>query len=451
MPAETTKWWHNILLGLAIICAGGGVFWYFWDFERSGEESREIWFVFAALYNAGGKWLASGAFVIIGVAVCAYGLIKAIRGGLSGTPTTNRAAGKTTTSRQGWIPTSADEDRGPRPVDEYIENAIKDLASVLGIKEPVAADHFVERVKAGQIEECIDDIGRQLGLPVKANLVIVSDDYCPDSPTTFDTNSLSRTDSRSRGTEGITAQILIPGHLPLYGSPRLEGFPITVKVSENCYAYPETFVTVMAHELSHVLLRSLAHPRCDDEIYTDLAAMLLGFTKVMDEGREVRRVAAQKVYTTTYGYLDNAAFGFALRTLKNMLHGFRTLRHDVLRLASELRSEAQEVEVSVALFNELLHFLDTHLDQEVNKQDSARIVSFHQTDYTQPFEAMARACAGLASEATAKAQHAGYFTRNEEASLKSYSERLQKSRDALAKGLVELQSDCEVLQRSVAV
>ena len=451
MQAETTKWWHNILQGLAIICLGGAFFWYFWDFEHSGEESRQIWFVFAALYNTGGKWLASGVFVIIGLSVCVYGLIKAIRGGPSGTPRTKRAAGKTTTSSHGWIPTSADEDRAPRPVDEYIENAIKDLVSVLGIREPVAADHFVERVRVGQIEGCIENIGRQFGLPVKANLVIVPDDYCSDGPAPFDTNSLTRTDRTGHGTEGITAQISIPSHLPLYGSPRLVGFPITVKVSENCRAYPETFVTIMAHELSHVLLRSLAHPRSADEIYADLTAMLLGFANVMDEGREVRRVTAQKIYTTTYGYLDNAAFGSALRTVKTMMHGFQALRRNVLSLASELSSQAQESEEALALFSRLLHFLDAHLDQEVNKQDATRIVAFHQPDYTQAVEVMTKACAGLASEAAAKAQHADYFTRNVEASFKSYTERLQKSREALAERLVALQSDCEILRRNVAI
>ncbi len=450
MAAEATKWWHNILQGLAIICLGGFVFWYFWDFENSGQESLRIWFVFAALYNAGGKWLTSSVFVVAGMAVCVYGLIKAIRG-----PSAHTAGGEATVSRHERAHPPEDQQAAPRPIDEYIEGAIDDLVAVLGIKEPVAIERFVKGVRPGQIEKCIEDIGGQLGLPVKANLVVVSDEYCRDESAQFETTSLAGTDHRGRATEGITAQVSVPGHLPSYGSPRLVGFPITVKVSASCYKYAETFVAVMAHELSHVLLRSLAHPKSGDEIYADLTAMLLGFAGVIEAGRIVKRVTVEGnvriLHTTTYGYLDNAGFAFAYRRLNTITHNFKKLRHKVLSLASELKSQTQDVEETLGLFNEFLYFLDTHLDQEVDRQDSAGIVAFHRPDYTQPVEAMARASACLAAEATEKAQQTGYFTREAEAILKSYAEQLHGRRAALAKEYASLQSDCQVLRRNVAV
>jgi Zn-dependent peptidase ImmA (M78 family) len=66
----------------------------------------------------------------------------------------------------------------------------------------------------------------------------------------------------------------------------LNNFPINVWISENCKDKPETFMTIMAHELSHVLLHSLRHKEMDNEIYTDITAILLGFSVVIKKRKK---------------------------------------------------------------------------------------------------------------------------------------------------------------------
>ena len=85
----------------------------------------------------------------------------------------------------------------------------------------------------------------------------------------------------------FTAQVHVPGHMPLYGSKELEGLLVKVSVSDNCLENPDTFVAVMAHELSHVLLKSIRHPsRWNDEIFTNIVPVVLGLGRIIKEGRK---------------------------------------------------------------------------------------------------------------------------------------------------------------------
>ena len=82
-------------------------------------------------------------------------------------------------------------------------------------------------------------------------------------------------------------RILIPFNLPLYGSPKLANFPINIQLSEACTESPERFIAALAHELSHVVLYSTRFDEKENEIYTDLTAMILGFADFMKKGRKI--------------------------------------------------------------------------------------------------------------------------------------------------------------------
>lgn len=70
-------WW-----GIAALIAAVGIFWYLWDFEQSNDQTREIYFIVAWLYNIGGptfgKWLASVPFALGGIYML-YSGAKAMR------------------------------------------------------------------------------------------------------------------------------------------------------------------------------------------------------------------------------------------------------------------------------------------------------------------------------------------------------------------------------------
>lgn len=147
------------------------------------------------------------------------------------------------------------------------------------------SDDLVALFRKKHIEECVQEIAGRLDLPIRISL----------STGGFRSSASARTDWTGRGIEGITAQVLIPQHLPMFGTSALQGYSIRVRVSENCHAHPDAFVAIMAHELSHVLLASLYSP-LDSELHADL---VLGFRDAVRRGRKTIESTASGNTTTT--------------------------------------------------------------------------------------------------------------------------------------------------------
>src|SRR5437016_4185939 len=137
---------------------------------------------------------------------------------------------------------------------EDIRKAITELVSTFGVKEPVDDKEILSFIHIGNVKQAIKLIAINLGLPIEVQLSYAPKAYSPDSGAVFNSSQVVPTDERGRGIGGITAQVLIPDGLPLYGTSAMSNLPVQVRVSENCADKPATFVTVMAHELSHIVL-----------------------------------------------------------------------------------------------------------------------------------------------------------------------------------------------------
>ena len=263
--------------------------------------------------------------------------------------------------------------------DNYIRNAIDDLISVVGVKEPIPHLSVCNTIKHGQVEESIKLIAEHLGLPIAVNL----------SYGGFESDDLVVTDKSGRGVAGITAQVSIPSYLPVYGSSQLQGFPISIKASGDCKGYPETFIMLIAHELCHILLHSIRYKQSDNEIYTDLAAMILGFTEVMRFGRIVDHVKEGFISTettrVTYGYLSDSQFDFAYTKIDAIRYEIITLEKKVLKKSSVYRKRLFSYKRELFCFKKLLEYLDVHRNKEIPKDDAGKIVLFHQFDYVDEY------------------------------------------------------------------
>jgi hypothetical protein len=187
--------------------------------------------------------------------------------------------------------------------NDYIDKALGELIPTLGVKDFFDDQELISLIHAKKIKECIKAIASQLGLPIEINISWVPKGYRPSTNTTandgFKSTHIVKTGENNRGTAAITAQVSIPPSLPLYGSPSMVNFPINVRLSENCADNPATLIGVMAHELSHILLYSLWHKEKENEFYTDLTAMLLGFAEIMKTGRKVIKTTTTRTETTT--------------------------------------------------------------------------------------------------------------------------------------------------------
>jgi len=276
--------------------------------------------------------------------------------------------------------------------NEYINRAIDELATHLGVKEPIAKGTILESLRGGNIKACTEGIAQYLGLPVEVNL--------SDAP--FVSTDLTRTDYDDRGVAGITAQVSIPSYLPSYGTPGMKKFPISVRVSGSCLKYPLTFASIMAHELSHIVLHSLQHRERDNEFYADLTAMILGFSHVMKDGRKVRETqtldqlnlivysrTVTQTTTTTYGYLSDSQFELAFNKIEKIIKYYQTScrepKQELIRRLSNYDKKILMYKKQLLRFNRLIGDIDKKRVTRVAEEDAAKLVAFHQPGYADRF------------------------------------------------------------------
>jgi len=269
--------------------------------------------------------------------------------------------------------------------NKYISNAIDELAGFLGIKEHIPTESFLYPLYKGNVKACIERIANNLGLPITVNLI---------TSERFESCDVVTTDDASQGTEGITAQVSIPSHLPLYGSSAMQDFPIQVKVSGDCKRYADAFVATMAHELTHIVLHSLWHTEKNNEIYTDIAAMLLGFAMAMRRGRyavETTQIGIgwQQTTTTRFGYLKDDQFQFALSRVNEILKKSRTKFKSMrTAISQELDNYEKQLDLYRKMFNEfnkLVEYLDRNQAKKIKKEDATKIVEIHSLNYGDRF------------------------------------------------------------------
>ena len=269
---------------------------------------------------------------------------------------------------------------------DYIENAINELVELLGIKKNIDSRPLLNLLRKGDIKGCIKNIALFLGLPIEIDLSYVSEKDIEDR---FESSDLVKTDYRGMGTEGIVAQVLIPKDIPFYGNSRLNGYPIKVKVSKNCVDHPETMISVISHELSHILLATIASKYKENEIYTDLTPLILGFSNVVSVGRKTVKVTTDyapqvtttNTQTTSYGYLDDKQFDFACakinKTLEKDVSQKKLLHQKILRF-EKIHNLSNKY---LNLFKELLVYFHSHKNINLEQKDSERFISFFNVSF----------------------------------------------------------------------
>ena len=276
--------------------------------------------------------------------------------------------------------------------NQYVGEAISNLFSLVGAKEDVPYNLLRKPFKKGKIKECIKAIAESLGLPIEINLSYVSPYYKPNGTTgqSFTTQQLVKTDYRGRGVAGITAQVSIPSYLPLYGTSSFSNFPIDIKISENIKEYPDTFLAMMAHELSHIVLHSLRYSERDNEIYTDITAMLLGFNEIVRFGRKTIKgytlPTKTITETVTYGYLSDEQFGFAYNEIIKILRQNRKVKKELIKKLNFLRKQVMIFENNILKFKNYIEYLDKNTNKKINQRDAEKIVLFHQPGHNEEIQ-----------------------------------------------------------------
>lgn len=260
--------------------------------------------------------------------------------------------------------------------------AIDELARGLGVKEDIQL--VIPSVLSTQdIPAWVQKVARSLGLPVQVNVTFVSS---KSREAGFGTTAISKTDQWGRGIDGITAQVSIPESLPTLGTSRMKDFPIEVRVTDNAGQSPATFVAVMAHELSHVLLASLRHPQRESELHTDLCPLILGFRRIVALGRTRVEYREQGTITTTYGYLTDDQFSFALGHIEELLDDAHAKIDRATELMQGLRSALPKASKEVARFEAYRAYMNRHPPKSTKQADAERLVLFNSVNYTREWK-----------------------------------------------------------------
>lgn len=198
---------------------------------------------------------------------------------------------------------------------EYIEAAIIELNNLIGIKKFDKEFEISRLIDKGKINEAVIQIARELNLPIDIELLY--EDQANKNPEySFISKSLVQYDKY--GSEGIYAQVYIPPDLPFYGSPKLENYKVRILANRKILKYKISFLMVIAHELSHILLTSLNFPKKENEIYVDLVQILMGFGGVYSRGRITEEPIEGGVRKTTIGYLTEENLDFACSYVRSI-------------------------------------------------------------------------------------------------------------------------------------
>jgi len=284
--------------------------------------------------------------------------------------------------------------------NEYIERTLIELMPTIGVKEPIEHLELVTLIEEGKISLAIKKIAICLGLPISIDLNYVSKDYNPGQQGGFTSKHLVKMNNQSSGSSGITAQVEIPANLPFYGALKLIDFPVKVKINRDSIGNPETFITIIAHELSHILLYSMQHFQKENEFYTDLTAMALGFRNVMEKGRKVVKTEERKernynttnIITTTqtvnYGYLSDSNFDFAKDLINRYIKEQKTFVTGLERRTLKIKADYGKAKNTLFLFERYLVLIDSHHAKKIKLKDSEKIILFHNPEYLDSYRGM---------------------------------------------------------------
>lgn len=325
----------------------------------------------------------------------------------------------------------------------------------LGVKEEEPFEPLSALISRKDLCGCVQEIATRLGLPVRILLSYVPKDFKPGDGIRFQTSGMSRTDKDGRGIDAITAQVFIPHSLPMFGTSKLQGYPIEVRVSEDCHLYPETFVAIMAHELSHVLLRSLCHPMRESELHTDLVPILLGFRDVVKDGRKIVQSTTTEsgntTYTTTYGYLKDSQFDFAYRYVTEIVEDYRNKKMHLLATGGKLQRKLKSASRSLAAFREHFTYLDKHPPAKMKPEHAQRVVQLHTQDYGSEWEGGITAVKKCIEAAEKFATPIKHYTDSTVVGLKTHRQALDSATHQLKEVNEAIVGGERVLRRYVGV
>lgn len=228
-------------------------------------------------------------------------------------------------------------------------------------------------------------IASKLSLPIKVELEVIPEGFRPGNGPKFDSSGMVPLDSYVREPPHITAQVYVPRQMPLLGSEEIKNYPIKVKISQKCLVASNTFITIMAHEFAHILLKAIPFRQCENEIFTDLTPLLLGFLDICENGRKLIRSEVRGQYThtetTTYGYLSDQQFAFAKQKILRILNFIENKNANFYQSICFTEEKLNQIQIKLSQCRKVLTILDKNPKIKIKTNNVAQVVEMHHVDH----------------------------------------------------------------------
>jgi len=122
--------------------------------------------------------------------------------------------------------------------------------------------------------------------------------------------------------------------------------------------------------------------------------MLLGFSKIMKDGRKTEKTYDSSslsstttiTETVTYGYLTDDNFTFAYSEINKILRKSRKTKKEFLYQSYSLYKRIKVLKKNVLKFKNYLKILDKSHKVDIEPSDAQKIVSFHKFGYIEKIE-----------------------------------------------------------------
>lgn len=261
-----------------------------------------------------------------------------------------------------------------------LKTKINMLIENIGVSEPLDLILLHGYLNHYENDKCIKAIANHFNLPIKIKITSVV------SKTKYGKKVFDyKEDIFGENTEFALAKVIIPHNLPNYYSCQLKDYPIEVIVDSNLHLDNDLFISTIAHEISHIYLHSLDHPDKEDEIVTDIVAVLKGFGEFMLRSRVKieKKEILEIVYTkkTHYGYLAGNQLYQAMQLYNDKLKNHKKSNNKAICVLNQYNSFINKFKMSIDNVNAIKNYFNLNHGFKTQKEDIIILMTLFSADF----------------------------------------------------------------------
>lgn len=231
-------------------------------------------------------------------------------------------------------------------------------------------------------------------------------------------------------TQSIPGRILFPGNFKWLDLQT----PVTIEIAWKYKTDFHSLGAILAHENTHLILKQFFSE--DDEMYTDLAAMVLGLGELMSKGRSISKTAytgyGTSIITSTIGYLDGASFNYAYYKTKKICTDCEKLRLAIQEIGKRNKASIKSLESMYRTASLNMQELGRQSKTlKVKQEDGKKLVNINNHIFQNELPATLQTEKNTTESVVRKCQIQGGFIASHKSNLVELRDKLDKQAGSL--------------------